>query len=168
MFERRLKTFLLILLAATGVLVLRAMQLQVLGRDHWRNQAVEAGKRRELIETTRGTILDRTGRVIAIDEPCIDACVDYRALIDPPDPAWVAEKAGERLLRTIGNEYKLASRERRKQLREPEIERVKQDIHDMWAALARESGRGLIEIEETRQAIVNKVEMRQRVLWYWR
>ena len=42
MFERRLKIFLLILLIATGVLVLRAMQLQVLGRDHWRKQAVEA------------------------------------------------------------------------------------------------------------------------------
>src|SRR5215207_1621370 len=114
MFERRLKIFLLILLGATGVLVLRAMQLQVLGREHWQRQAVEAGKRRELIETTRGSIIDAKGQVLALDEPCVDACVDYRALIDPPDPAWLAEQAGERLARTLGREYTGASKDRRK------------------------------------------------------
>lgn len=168
MFERRLKIFLLILLCVTGVLVLRAMQLQVLGREHWQKRALEAGKRRELVETTRGSIIDAKGEIIAVDEACNDACIDYRVLIDPPDPQWVESEAARRLTRILGREYTAASRERRKQLREPEIERVQQDIQNMWPALARESGHKLSEIEDARRAIVQKVQMRQRVLWYWR
>ena len=53
MFERRLKIFLMLLIAFTGVLLLRSIQLQVFGRNFWVQQAVEINKRPQLIETTR-------------------------------------------------------------------------------------------------------------------
>ena len=55
-------------------------------------------ERPHLVESPRGNILDRSGNhKLAVDEPCIDACVDYRAVQDPPDEDWVKARALERL-----------------------------------------------------------------------
>ncbi len=39
-------------------------------------------------DTSRGKIRDCKGLVLAEDEPCVDACVDYRAIVleAPPEP----------------------------------------------------------------------------------
>src|SRR5690349_11365173 len=88
-FERRLKIFLAVLFVVTCVLVGRAMQLQVLNRDEYRQQAAMEMTNEELTETIRGKILDRKNQVIAQDMPCINACVDYRAITRDPDPEWL-------------------------------------------------------------------------------
>src|SRR3954469_22060576 len=93
MFERRLKILLFFLFAVTLLLVGRAAQLQIVRRSQWNEQAIDALKRTQLIETTRGTLRDAQGNVIATDVACVDACVDYRALTDPPDPAWLHDTA---------------------------------------------------------------------------
>src|SRR3954465_13670179 len=115
MFERRLKIFLLMLLLVTGVMLMRAVQLQVFGRDDWQRQAEESRKRPRLIETTRGTIFDHTGKPIALDAACIDAAVDFRAVLDPPAPAWVKEQAIARVRRDLGDAYGKTPPEERKQ-----------------------------------------------------
>src|SRR5687768_14798405 len=105
MFERRLKIFLSILLLVTGVMLVRAVQLQVFGRTYWQEQAAESMKKSRLIETTRGTIFDAKGRPMAIDVACIDAAVDYRAVVEPPDPAWLNTQAINRVRRDLGDSY---------------------------------------------------------------
>src|SRR5881628_3118368 len=85
MFEKRLKTLLVILLVVTGALMLRALQLQVFERGQWAERAarVFASAAPQLLETTRGRILDFKGREVALDNPCVDLCVDYRAIVAP-------------------------------------------------------------------------------------
>src|SRR5918999_435193 len=102
MFERRLKIFLALLCAVTVVLTLRAGQVQVVQAEKWQKAAAETMKRSQLVDTTRGAILDVKGRVLARDEACVNACVDYRAIVEPPNDGWLSEKAAERLKSRLG------------------------------------------------------------------
>ena len=167
MFERRLKVFLGVLLLFTFVLLVRAAQLQVVHREKWSSRAVDALKNSSYLDTTRGEILDVRGRRIAIDEPCVDACVDYRALTPEPDAKWVTEVARKRL----GRQYDAAAwaqvpRAQRKTLLEQAERDVRDDVSKMWGRLAKVADKPLPEIEEARQSIVEKVRMRQRYVWY--
>ena len=86
MFERRLKIVLMIVATMICVLIGRAAQVQILHREYWRQEAASAMRRTHLVPTVRGAIRDRYNNVLAIDKPCIDACVEYPALTHPPDP----------------------------------------------------------------------------------
>ena len=138
----------------TLVLVGRAMQLQVFGRAVLARARGEVdASRSSMVETTRGRILDRKGRPVAVDKPCIDACVDYRAIVTPPDEKWVDDVARRRLLQPRWATS--TARRRRAEARsmlEAEVERVKLDIQQMWAAPgATVSGKTLEEIEDVRR-----------------
>ncbi|HET6250118.1 MAG TPA: penicillin-binding transpeptidase domain-containing protein [Tepidisphaeraceae bacterium] len=168
MFERRLK-IVLILLAFVGIFVLgRAGQVQIVQREEWRKKAAEAMKLTHLVETTRGPIYDRNGKLLAVDKPCIDACVDYRALTTPPDANWAKQRALDRLKNRLGDQWMKLSGKQRVAMRDAEIAAVNSDIDHMWARLAQISGRSLDDIEETRSDIVRRVDMRQRYIWHKR
>jgi len=166
MFERRLKVVLVILSAVVVVLLCRAAQLQVLQREYWRQQAADALKKVRYTETIRGAILDRKGNVLAEDRPCVDVCVDYRAIVHPADDKWVKDVAGGRLRARMGEAWERASKKQREHLRDVEADAVRKDIDDMWAKLADVSGDSREEIEQTRQSILQRVEMRKKYVWY--
>jgi cell division protein FtsI/penicillin-binding protein 2 len=164
MFERRLKILLSLLFVMVAGLVMRAADVQLLNKDYWKQEAVDAMKRTHLIETSRGRILDVQGRVLAEDQPCIDACVDYRAVPTEPDDAWVKEEAIERLKAQLGDPYdaKGTTRAQREEMRHAEMLKVRSDIEKMWEKLAEISGRSLDDIDDVRAQITHKVEWRRR------
>ena len=166
MFERRLKIFLAVLVLMTLVLLVRAGQVQVVEHEQWARAAAESMRRSHLVETVRGSILDRNGEVLAVDKPCVDVCVDYRAILTPPDEKWVLSKAEQRLKLRMGDEWDRLSRSKRKELAAAEAPAIKSDIQKMWVELARVSMKTPEQIEEARQAIINRVAMRQRIAWY--
>ncbi|HEX4797569.1 MAG TPA: penicillin-binding transpeptidase domain-containing protein [Humisphaera sp.] len=169
MFERRLKIFLGILAVVVCVLLARAAQVQVLNRDYWRQEANSAMRRSHLTETTRGAIKDRTGRVLAIDAPCVDACVDYAALTHPADKDWIFQKATDRLRARFGEDaWKSMSSAKRKEKRDAEIIAVQADIDAMWAKLAAVAGQLPEDIEEIRESVIRRVQMRQRFVLHKR
>lgn len=167
MFERRLKIFLAVLIGFAAVLVLRAVQVQVVQRPIWREQAERTMKRSETLETVRGRILDFRGREVAIDAPSIDACVDYRAILERPDEAWVRQQAIGRLRARLGSDYRSADPAARRKMIDEESERVKLDLQIMWEKLGKLSGLGTDQIRAIRQAIVQRVQMRRRYVWYY-
>jgi penicillin-binding protein 2 len=83
-----------ILLGLIGIvlamLAAKLYHLQIVRGGNYRVQAEEAMRSRELLAMQRGKITDRQGRILAIDEPCFDFCLDYRFL--KSDPAWAAEQ----------------------------------------------------------------------------
>src|SRR5450432_1209739 len=166
MFERRAKIFVMVLIAIASVLLIRAAQVQLVQRQYWREQGVRAMTRPELIETSRGSLLDRKGRPIAVDVPSIDACVDYRAIPHEPDEKWVRDIADTRLKNRLGNDYRRAEKSQHDQLLQVEIGHVKSDIHAMWDELGRRGKMSSDQIDEIRQSIERKVEMRKRYVWY--
>ena len=163
MFEHRLKIFLTIIFVLAGVIVLRAAQLQILERGVWQSRAELAMQRGMLVDTPRGRIYDRKGELIAFDDPCVDAAVDYGAIALDPD--WIKAQARKRL--PARNEP-LTAGMTREQLLANEIERVKADIEQMWVLLARVSGKGPETIEEARQEILRRVLLLRRNAWYKR
>jgi penicillin-binding protein 2 len=166
MFERRLKMFLFLLTAMTGVLAARAVQLQILENSRWTTEAIDSLHHVSLRETTRGQLLDVKGRPLAENVVSYDACVDYRAITSEPDPKWVHDIAAARLKSRDGGQRD-RSIPYRKQLSD-EIAAVRADIDAMWAALADEGGLTPDQIDDLRQAIVHDVEMRRRYTWYRR
>jgi penicillin-binding protein 2 len=161
------------------VLVARAMQLQVLRRDDYRHQAQLEMTNEELTETIRGQIKDRNGQVIAMDMPCINACVDYRAITREPDEDWVKKIATQRAVRR--DDYAAGDIARRREIIKEEIAATNDRIKVMWAKLARlaENSPGSVDDSETgtdpattidqiRDRIIRSVESRRRYLWYAR
>jgi penicillin-binding protein 2 len=166
MFERRLKVFLGFLVLFILLLLARAGQLQVVERERWSIAAEKSRRRCRPIETVRGNIFDIKGRLIATDVPCTDVCIDYRALTDPPDGAWVAAKAAERLRARLGDEFAKKPKKVRSELLAAETDAVKADIRQMWDLLATIGGKPREDIDEARTAILRRVEMRQKLVWY--
>lgn len=162
MFEQRLKILLVALIVILTVLAFRAGQLQIVQHTEWNDRAKASLKRQQLTDTVRGSILDVKGRYIARDLACIDACVDYRIIIDPPDEDYVRAEARRRLRgQTDGK-----PRAERVALINAEVERVKADIALMWDLLGKLPGSSPERVAETRRSIVQKVEMRRRAVWY--
>src|SRR5438105_2957717 len=141
MFERRLKIFLVILATVVVLLVSRTVQVQIVQRNYWKHQAAEAMKLTHYVEPTRGNIYDREGNLLAIDKPCIDACIDFRALVNPPDPDWVKRFATERLKNRQGDGWTKLTRRQKLAAIDQEITAVNNDISQMWDKLAIVSGR---------------------------
>lgn len=166
MFERRLKIFLLILGIAVGGLLLRAAQLQIVQRDYWRREASDELKKVKYLDTDRGAIVDRKGRELAADRPCVNACVDYRAIVYPADPKWLREIAGKRLAARMGDAWTHTPKKQREKLRDAEAPLVQKDIDSMWDKLAELSDKSREDIERTRQDILQRVELRKKLAWY--
>ena len=174
MFERRLKIFLLGLLLATLGLLVRAAQIQVAGHDQYVETAAKLAEHPTPVETTRGQILDATGKVVlAEDEPCTDACVEYPAIEDPLNPAWVTSTAKSRLLAAGVSLRKLSAEQRERTIKEEES-RVVVDVNSMWAELARwyQPGPDDTEtdpqtaVDDIRRDIRQQVTIKLRSLWY--
>jgi penicillin-binding protein 2 len=87
MYKRRIIIFMFIAGAMMLALVVRLAQLQVLEVDEFRAQWEESMRKQELLPTSRGRIMDSHGRILAVDLPCKDFCLDYRFLI--ADARWV-------------------------------------------------------------------------------
>ncbi|HYE21507.1 MAG TPA: penicillin-binding transpeptidase domain-containing protein [Tepidisphaeraceae bacterium] len=168
MFERRLKILLISIIGFAALLAARAGYLQIVQGSEYAKRAIESGRRFTNVETFRGQILDVRGRVVATDAPCTDACVDYRAI--NPDAAesqkWLREVAVKRLV--ARGALKGVDKERRATLVEGEYLAVRKDLAGMWTTLAELSGRTTDDVEEVRQGIVRRVEMRRRYVWYKR
>ena len=166
MFERRLKIVLIVLSVVVAVLLCRAGQLQMLQRDYWRKEAADALKTVSYLETTRGSIQDHKGRDLAVDKTCVDACVDYRAMIRPPEEKWLKKFAADRLHSRIGDAWARTPKAQRERLLEQEVGAVADDIDAMWDKLAALSGASREDIEQVRQTILQRVEMRKKFVWY--
>ncbi|MBI9015887.1 MAG: hypothetical protein JEZ07_01365 [Phycisphaerae bacterium] len=86
MFERRLKILIVIFLLAIAGLVTRLYRLGVLGQEYYQNLIQESLETQgKWLDTVRGTIYDRNGRVLAEDIPVFNVCIHYKLalLYDP-------------------------------------------------------------------------------------
>ncbi len=165
MFERRLKTLLLLFTLVTVVLIARAFAVQVMGRSYWEDEANRAMEDQTTIPTTRGRILDFKGRPLAADDPCIDVAVDYRAIIIDPDRRWMRGIALDRL-KLRDSQFLQKLRAKRTELLDAEVEVIRQDIDAMWVELARLSNLTIEQMNEQRRQLIRMVETRRRIVWY--
>lgn len=80
MYRRRIWIFLALIAVVLSAYVLRLGQLQLVRGGEYAARVEESMRFSRLLATRRGSILDRHGRVLAVDDACYDFCLDYRAL----------------------------------------------------------------------------------------
>jgi penicillin-binding protein 2 len=169
MFERRLKIFLLVLGIMVALLGARAAQLQIGQQAQWEAKGRDLTESHHFVDAPRGAIYDHAGKhLLAVDQPCTDACVDYRVIEDPPDEKWVEEQAKARALNQAGgpDAYRQLPSAQKKQLLADSAAGVKSDIATMWTTLAQLGGLTPAQLDDLRQQIVRTVWMRQHLAWY--
>jgi cell division protein FtsI/penicillin-binding protein 2 len=167
MFERRLKILLGTLAGFTLLLLFRAGWLQVVQGAEYQKRAAETARRSSYLETRRGTLRDFKDRVVAEDAPCIDAAVDYRSIdLDAPESQeFLRDQAKARL---AARGVLKGDKADRALLIDREYDQVKRDLQTMWATLAEVSGKSLEDVEEIKQSVVRRVQLRRRYVWYKR
>jgi penicillin-binding protein 2 len=83
MYDKRIKIFVIISAALLLVCLLRLIQMQLLPDSSLQGEIEELKRQRGLsrqLKTIRGRILDRNGRVLAIDEPKFNLHINYRLI----------------------------------------------------------------------------------------
>lgn len=154
MFHRRLLLVGVLVAAGSLVPLARLVQLSVIKGAALSAQAESRLSASHFIETTRGRILDRKGRVLAQDRPGFDVKVDYSLI----SGQWAFLQAARAAKKKTPNWNELAPPEREAvvQLLVPEYQKR---LENSWEALARLTGVDRDELEDRRQAIVRKVSV---------
>lgn len=95
MYNRRLLIFLCLVGGCVLVAVGRLAQMQLVNGEYYVARAERAMCESELLGTSRGRILDRRGQVLAMEQPCYEFCMDYRALAPESDTGryWARQQA---------------------------------------------------------------------------
>lgn len=154
MFHRRL----LLVVAAAAVVagVLGGQTARLTFGEHHRaslkrveNALVET----RLIETVRGEIRDRHGRVLARDEPAYDVMVDYRVI----SGEWADHQAMRDARRAHRRAWPELSPEQRETLVARTRRAYERQLEELWATLADLGGIERAEIERRRSRIVRRV-----------
>src|SRR5689334_11538555 len=91
MYVRRLIFLFVCIVGAVTLMAARLFHLQVTQVETWRRHVAVFSNRHYIIEPTRGSILDAKGRPLALDVPCYDLAIDYRAMIG--DEKWITQLA---------------------------------------------------------------------------
>lgn len=94
LFRRLFIIFAAFLLLSAGLAV-RLFHLQVSQAQKWEDEAKVFVHRHRILETHRGEIVDRQGERLALDKPCYDLAIDYRAM--NLDDRWLTRQAIRRM-----------------------------------------------------------------------
>ncbi|HUS46740.1 MAG TPA: penicillin-binding transpeptidase domain-containing protein [Phycisphaerae bacterium] len=87
MYKTRVKIFLGIITGVITLLLCRIAHLQLVRGEQYRRDYEQSIRDIRLLPAARGQITDRLGRILAVDLPCKDFCLDYRFITK--DPRWV-------------------------------------------------------------------------------
>jgi penicillin-binding protein 2 len=162
MFHRRLT---LLWSAAAVVTLLLAAQMTKLavGQEGQDRRAV-AQRRLNLVTvlpTTRGRILDRHGRVLAVDRPSYDVAVSYDVITG----AWAWEQAKSRARLAQREAWPAMSTRQREEAIAHHLPDFEAQIEKLWEAVVAKGGIDRPELERRLDAIKQQVQTMAAVVW---
>lgn len=163
MFEKRLRWFVVLMVALALVTVARLVDIQVVRADHFAALADDLLTRKpRYLAAPRGSILDRNGRVLVSDEPTSDVSVRYEvlaALLDDTLPTASRKylEAVARLLRKRGSyPDDMATR--------AIVADLEARLDAMWERLAELTGASRSDLQERAGEIRRRVERIKEVV----
>ncbi|MFN7397113.1 MAG: peptidoglycan D,D-transpeptidase FtsI family protein [bacterium] len=160
MFHRRLLLLGAAFCAAAAVPLLRTCDLTIRKGESLREQAEGRLVERRWIGTSRGKILDRDGRVLAIDKPSFNLEVDYPLI----SGQWAFAQAVRAARRRTPEWTQLSPLERERLVQEG-LGPYQQRLAEAWAEVSRLTGVPPSEIEERRSEIVARVSAQALAVW---
>ncbi len=154
MFHRRL----VLLIAAFGgvcaVLLGQLSNLAVVQGEERLARSEAKLYRTTWLPTSRGKILDRKGRVLAMDRPSYDIEVEYGVLTG----AWARDEARRFARRAHAERWDTLTEAERDRLTERYRRVYDAHVDRMWRRLAQATGRDAAELAERAQGTVERVE----------
>ncbi|HET6427659.1 MAG TPA: penicillin-binding transpeptidase domain-containing protein [Phycisphaerae bacterium] len=149
MYKRRIKIFMGVVGLVFLVVVAKLGHLQIgLGKE-LRRRYEESIRSVQPLPGGRGKIIDRRGRILAVDRPCRDFCLDYRFLTR--DPKWI-QRQQKQIERAYG-----VSKEDARRVYERRAEYT-------WRLADRIAGKMEADLAESVSDVVNAVQrIRRRV-----
>lgn len=148
MFESRTKWFSILLALIALVIIARLVDIQIIRAGYFEKLAERMLTRPvTYLRAVRGSILDRSGRVLATDEPTFDVSVHFDML----SGGTASLRSWARALRKRGD-YSEGT-----PLVEIEAD-LRQRVDDTWQRLADLTGRSAAELHERGEAIYRRVK----------
>jgi len=111
--------------------------------------------------TVRGRIVDRKGRVLAVDKPSFDIAVDFPVITG----SWAFAQAARSARRDLGEAWLKRSAADREALIEARLPPFKAQLDDMWNRFAQIAGVRREEIERRKQQIISEVQRMASTIW---
>ncbi len=147
MFERRVKVLLTILLVALIGVAVRLIDLQIIHADEYREQAANALLLApRSLPFVRGSILDRSGVLLASDEPSWDIKIDYGILAE--DDQYFAARVSR---------FKKSGRYGADLDDDAVADAFRHEVGEMWRRLAYFSGDGVADLQQRAAGIRDRV-----------
>ena len=161
MYNRRIKIFLIGVGLIFLILIGRLFHLQILRGEEYRRQISRSLESIEFLPASRGRILDRNARILAMDEPGFDFCADYRFLVSRF--GQVDGKPGEAFLRQVRqwrrNRLKRIVEESGEGLPPAQAEEIfERRATDTWAIAERLAAEAQIDLAQRVRDIIRRVE----------
>ncbi|MAY73201.1 MAG: hypothetical protein CMJ31_00475, partial [Phycisphaerae bacterium] len=154
MFHRRLLLLGSTLALGIAILCLQLLRVTTVNHDIAIVEASQALVQRQWTPTTRGRILDRRGRVLAIDRPAFTFAVDFRVLTGD----WTERNARRLAPRLHHRAWESLPVPGRETLIANLSERLEEQVQSMWNELAERTGRDVVSIERERDNILARVD----------
>lgn len=154
MFQRRL-----LLLGGLGLIGLATPLVQMTRLTVFKHRELLAEAEKRLInenwlETTRGRILDRKGRVLAMDRPSFDVAVDYPVITGQ----WAYTLAAKKARRKHRSEWASLSSEQRDSLIQAEQAEFDAVLDGMWTRISAMAGISRADLDERRLDVRRQVQ----------
>ncbi|MFG0258546.1 MAG: penicillin-binding transpeptidase domain-containing protein [Phycisphaerales bacterium JB043] len=161
MFQRRVTLLFVLLALAMCVVSVQLVRLTVVEGTSRRLDAHRPLTRERWVETTRGAIRDRKGRVLAEDRPSFDVLVEYPMVTG----AWVYEQAAREARQEHAEEWAKLDVAQRDALIERYAPIYHDRLHRFWDAIAELSSTPRADLEQRRARIMSRVSRAAITVW---
>lgn len=161
MFTRRLMLLMGFMALAVTALATQLANLTLVQGNEKLSEAESVLVTRTLVNTRRGTILDRKGRVLAEDQPCLDIALDFNLITE----SWAYQRARDdayREHRHLWSELSFNEREQRVKLY---IDHYEQKMAALWALVLEAGDISPAELDHRRQTIIERVSTMRAAVW---
>ncbi len=161
MFHRRLLLLGSVALLAILMLTVRLFRLSVVDGAHHRAEAESRLRHQTFLPTYRGTILDRHGRVVALDRPSYDVAVRYEVITG----RWAVALAREQAKAEHEAEWSLMTRDERGAAADALLGCYRTRVQDLWRKLCEAGGFDQGELDRRLDAIKREVQSLMVDVW---
>ena len=161
MFHRRLLLLLAVFACAMSVLGAQLVRLTVVQGNTHRREAEQVLSARTLVETVRGPIVDRKGRVLAEDRPCYDIAVDYPVITGQ----WAYDQARKIAYRDYKSTWAKLSFDQRELLIQEYRPPFDQKLELLWSLMVEYGNIDRNELERRKQTVIRRVQTIRSDVW---
>lgn len=149
MYQRRLLMLAALGLAGLALPVAQMVRLTVVKGETLRVDAEKKLINEQWLETIRGRILDRKGRVLAADQASLDVSVDYTVI----SGQWAYQRAAAKARKLNREKWAALSPDLREDLIQQYLPEFNQRLDDMWTRFSAIAGVSRPDIEDRKTQI---------------